>query len=146
MAREEEETHHVATASHPYIYIFYWLCPSYHITGPSPLKVCKTPILSKGSPNILASPLAPMVHAVHVFYPPLWHQWHMWSVCPSFAFGTDMVFRHLKQQNLSTRDDFMHGSINIFFPFLATTEADVPLVNNVIISRRLIQWFRHLEH
>ena len=33
---------------------------------PTPQKMCKTPILSKGSLNILASPLGLMVHAVRV--------------------------------------------------------------------------------
>ena len=61
-------------------------------------------------------------------------------MCPSFTFATDMVFRHLKQQNLSNRDDFMHGSVIIFVVlFLATMEAVVLLVNNDIISRRLIK-------
>ena len=33
---------------------------------PTPRKMCKTPILSKGSLNILALPLGPMAHAVFV--------------------------------------------------------------------------------
>ena len=47
------------------IYCYIGYCPTYHLAGPPP-KVCKTPILSKGSQNILASPLAPMAHVVCV--------------------------------------------------------------------------------
>ena len=56
-------------------------------------------------------------------------------------------FRHLKHQNLSTGDDFIHSS-GIFFlvPLLATMEAVAPLANDPIMSGRSIGSFRHLEH
>ena len=56
-------------------------------------------------------------------------------------------FRHLKHQNPSTGDDFIHSSGIIFLvKFLATKEALAPLVNVPIISGRSIRSFRHLEH
>ena len=56
-------------------------------------------------------------------------------------------FRHLKHQNPSTGDDFIHSS-GIFFlvQFLATMEAVAPLANDPIMSGRSIRSFRHLEH
>ena len=57
-----------------------------------------------------------------------------------------LLFRHLKQQNLSTGDDFIHSSGIIFLvPFLATREAVAPLANDPIMSGRSIWLFRHLE-
>ena len=53
-------------------------------------------------------------------------------------------FRHLKHQNLSTGDDFIHqGSIatarshirGVVVPFLATREVVAPLTNDPIMSR-----------
>ena len=56
-------------------------------------------------------------------------------------------FRHLKHQNLSTGDDFIHSSGIIFLvPYLVTSEAVPPLANDPIVSGRSIQSFRHLEH
>ena len=56
-------------------------------------------------------------------------------------------FRHLKHQNLSTGDDFIHSSGIIFLvPLLATMEAVAPLANDPIMSGRSIRLFRHLEH
>ena len=55
-------------------------------------------------------------------------------------------FRHLKHQNLSTGDDFIHSSgIILLVPFFATWEAVVPLVNDPIMSVTLILLFRHLK-
>ena len=55
------------------------------------------------------------------------------------------LFRHLKYQNLSTGDDFIHCSGMIFLvPFLANTEAVVPLAKDPIMLGRLIQSFGHL--
>ena len=56
-------------------------------------------------------------------------------------------FRHLKHQNLSTGDDFIHSSGIIFLvTFLANREAVTPLANNPIMSVTSIRSFRHLEH
>ena len=56
-------------------------------------------------------------------------------------------FRHLKHQNPSTGDDFIHSSGIIFLvALLATMEAVAPLVNDPIMLGRSIQSFRHLEH
>ena len=56
------------------------------------------------------------------------------------------LLRHLKHQNLSNGDDFIHSSrIICLVPCLATKEALVLLVNDRIMSRRSIQSFRHLE-
>ena len=56
-------------------------------------------------------------------------------------------FRHLKHQNLSTSDDFIHGSRILFLVlFLATKEVVAPLANDPIMSGRLIKSVRHLEH
>ena len=55
-------------------------------------------------------------------------------------------FRHLKHQNLSTGDDFIHSSGIIFLvPLLATMEAVAPLANDPIMSGRSIRSFRHLQ-
>ena len=52
------------------------------------------------------------------------------------------LFRHLKHQNLSTGDGFIHSSGTIFLvSFLATREAVLPLENNPIISGISIQLF-----
>ena len=56
-------------------------------------------------------------------------------------------FIHLKHQNMSTGDDFIHISEIIFVvPFLTTREAVVLLTNDPIMSDTLIWSFRHLEH
>ena len=56
-------------------------------------------------------------------------------------------FRHIKHQNLSTGDDFIHSSGIIFLvPFLATREAVALLANDPILSGTLIWYFRYLEH
>ena len=56
-------------------------------------------------------------------------------------------FRHLKHQNLSTGDDFIHSSGIIFLvPFLATKEAVAPLANDPIMSGTSIRSFRHVKH
>ena len=55
-------------------------------------------------------------------------------------------FRHLKNQNLSTGDDFIHSSgIVLLVPFLATREVVAPLANDPIILGRWIWSLRHLE-
>ena len=55
-------------------------------------------------------------------------------------------FRHLKHQNPSTGDDFIHSSGIIFLvQFLATMEAVAPLANDPIMSGRSIRSFRHLQ-
>ena len=55
-------------------------------------------------------------------------------------------FRHLKHQNPSTGDDFIHRSGIIFLvQFLATKKALALLANEPILSDRLIQSFRHFE-
>ena len=55
-------------------------------------------------------------------------------------------FRHLKHQNLSTGDDFIHSS-GIFFliPFLATREVGAPLANDPIMLGRSMRSFRYLQ-
>ena len=56
-------------------------------------------------------------------------------------------FRHLKHQNPSTSDDFIHSSGIIFLvPFLATREVVAPLANDPVMSERSIWSFRHLKH
>ena len=56
-------------------------------------------------------------------------------------------FRHLKHQNPSTGDDFIHSSGIIFLvPLLATMEALAPLANDPIMSGRSIWSFKHLIH
>ena len=68
--------------THTYIYIFYWLCPSYPLTGPLPppdsVQNSNTvkrqpeypsfPFGTNGahSPCVLASPLAPIVNVVRM--------------------------------------------------------------------------------
>ena len=56
------------------------------------------------------------------------------------------LFRHLKHQNLSTGDNIIYSSRIIFFLFLATREAVVPLAKDLIMSGTLIKMFRHLKH
>jgi len=57
------------------------------------------------------------------------------------------LFRHLKHQNLSTGDDFIHSSrINFLVLFLATREAVAPLANDPIMLGTSIWSIRHLEH
>ena len=56
------------------------------------------------------------------------------------------LFRHLKHQNLSTGDGFIHSRVKTHLvPFLDTREAVAPLVNDPIMSERLIQLFGYLE-
>ena len=56
-------------------------------------------------------------------------------------------FRHLKHQNPSTGDDFIHSSGIIFLvPILAAMAAAAPLANDPIMSGRSIRSFRHLNH
>ena len=56
-------------------------------------------------------------------------------------------FRHLKHQNLSTGDDFIHSNgIILLVPFLATTEVVALLANDLIMLGTSIWLFRHLEH
>ena len=56
-------------------------------------------------------------------------------------------FIHIKHQNLSTDDDFIHSNGIIFLvPFFTTREVVVPLANDPIMSGRLIWSFRHLKH
>ena len=56
-------------------------------------------------------------------------------------------FRHLKHQNLSSGNDFIHSSeIICLVLFLATREAAVLLTNDLIMFGRLVRSFRHLEH
>ena len=54
-------------------------------------------------------------------------------------------FTHLKHQNLSTSDDFIHSS-DFLVPSLGTGETVAPLANDPIMSVRSIQVFRHLKH
>ena len=57
------------------------------------------------------------------------------------------LFRHLKHQNLSTGDDFIHSSRIIrLVPFFATMEVVALLVNDLIMLGTSIRSFRHLEH
>ena len=56
-------------------------------------------------------------------------------------------FRHLKHQNLSTSDDFIHRSgIFCLDLFSATKEVLALLANDLIMSGTSIWSFRHLKH
>ena len=55
-------------------------------------------------------------------------------------------YKHLKHQNPSTGDHFIHSSRIIFLvPLLATMEAVAPLANDPIMLGRSIRSFRHLQ-
>ena len=57
-----------------------------------------------------------------------------------------LSFKHLKHQNLSTGNDFIHGS-GIFFSFIFVHQGAVALLaNNLIMSGTSIRSFRHLEY
>ena len=57
------------------------------------------------------------------------------------------LFRHLKYQNLSTGDDFIHNNgMILWVEFLAIKKALVQLANDPILWERLILLFRYLQH
>ena len=56
------------------------------------------------------------------------------------------LFKHLKHQNKSTSDNFIHSSEILYLvPFLATKKAMVPHANDSIMLGRSIWLLRHLE-
>ena len=75
------------------------------------------------------------------YFWPLGRQWHnlqMILSCQALQYG------RLDTLNIKI---CLETAEKIFLvPFLATTKTMVPLANDPIMQKRLIRWFRHLEH